>query len=356
MPNKALPTVKRVDLERRERETLSPLAAFSDATKGRAIKRPQDDYRTEYQRDRERILHCKSFRRLSHKTQVFLAPEGDHYRTRMTHTLEVAQIARSIARSLALNEDLTEAIALGHDLGHTPFGHTGEAALSEALRELALSDNSPELPMPKSYHHARQSLRVVEDLEYGGAGLNLCWETRDGILGHSGGHMPATLEGQIVRVADRIAYINHDIDDAVRAGVLCEADIPANFCKVLGVTAPARITTLVQDLIAASAREGRIVLSPGVEEAMLGLRAFLFENVYESDRAKSEEPKAKGLVKDLFFYYVSHSDEIPAEYRKVQAEKEGECVQAVVDFVAGMTDRYALRLYKELFIPASWQL
>jgi dGTPase len=353
MPNQAPTLIQRVDIERRERETLSPFAAFSDATRGREMKRPLDDYRTEFQRDRERILHCKSFRRLSHKTQVFLAPEGDHYRTRMTHTLEVAQIARSIARSLALNEDLTEAIALGHDLGHTPFGHTGESALDECLGELVATGSHP--GAPENYSHAKQSLRVVEQLEYDGKGLNLCWETRDGILGHSGAHQPATLEGQIVRTADRIAYINHDIDDAVRAGVLYEEDIPAGFCETLGYTAPERITTLVHDMIVSSAGKDSIQLSPRIEDAMLGLRSFLFANVYESDRAKTEEPKAKGLVRTLFFYYVSNPDEIPGEYYRAE-EDAGEYVQALVDFVAGMTDRYALRLYKELFVPSSWQL
>jgi len=364
MPNEAPQTaiqtpITRVDLERRERETLSPFSAFSDATRGRELPRPLDDYRTEFQRDRERILHCKSFRRLTHKTQVFLAAEGDHYRTRMTHTLEVAQIARSIARALALNEDLTEAIALGHDLGHTPFGHTGEAALDQCLRELAATGNYPDAP--RRYHHAQQSLRVVEHLEYEGRGLNLCWETRDGILGHSGAHKPATLEGQIVRIADRIAYINHDIDDAVRAGVLFEKDVPTAFCDVLGYSAPERITTLVHDMIASSANCDRISLSPAIEEAMLGLRAYLFANVYESDRAKSEEPKAKALVRALFYYYIEHYDEVPLEHRISLDGAEGECgpgarTQSCIDFVAGMTDRYALRLYKELFIPTSWKM
>ncbi|MCL2746665.1 MAG: deoxyguanosinetriphosphate triphosphohydrolase, partial [Coriobacteriia bacterium] len=329
---------------------------------GRERQRSLDDYRTEFQRDRERILHCKSFRRLSHKTQVFLAPEGDHYRTRMTHTLEVAQIARSIARTLALNEDLTEAIALGHDLGHTPFGHTGEAALDEVLSELAQSGRFPDAPA--RFNHAVQSLRVVEELEYEGVGLNLCQETRDGILGHSGKHMPMTLEGQIVRTADRIAYINHDIDDALRAGVLSEEDVPTDYCVVLGNNAPERITTLVQDMIEASAGKDHIELSPAVGEAMLGLRNFLFENVYLSPRAKAEEPKAKNLVKALFKYYIDNIDEVPVEYRYKQdktkrdtVEKsisEVEHVQSCIDFVAGMTDRYALRLYEDLFVPSSW--
>ena len=323
-------------------------------------KRPLDDYRTEFQRDRERILHCKAFRRLSHKTQVFLSPEGDHYRTRMTHTLEVAQIARSIARTLALNEDLTEAIALGHDLGHTPFGHTGESALDEVLCEMANADNDGQTPQylqaPRKFNHAQQSLRVIEELEYEGAGLNLCWETRDGILGHSGGHMPATLEGQIVRTADRIAYINHDIDDALRAGILLEADVPREYTDALGNSAPERITTLVQDMIGASAGKDRIALSPNIEAAMLGLRSFLFESVYLSPRAKAEEPKAKNIVKDLFRYYIENVDEVPLEYRQKKDGDSVEHVQSCIDLVAGMTDRYALRLYEELFVPASWHL
>jgi len=277
----------------------------------------------------------------------------------MTHTLEVAQIARSIARTLALNEDLTEAIALGHDLGHTPFGHTGEAALDEVLAELAQEKRFPGAPV--KFNHAKQSLRVVEELEYEGAGLNLCWETRDGILGHSGSHMPATLEGQIVRTADRIAYINHDIDDALRAGVLSEADVPTEFCAILGSNAPERITTLVQDMIETSAGKDCIELSPAVKEAMLGLRSFLFKNVYLSPRAKAEEPKAKNLVKALFIYYIDNLDEVPLEYRHRQSkaeqqDSEVEHIQSCIDFVAGMTDRYALRLYKDLFVPASWHL
>lgn len=278
----------------------------------------------------------------------------------MTHTLEVAQIARSIARTLSLNEDLTEAIALGHDLGHTPFGHTGESALDEVLQDLAKGAGFPDAP--HRFNHAKQSLRVVEKLEYEGAGLNLCWETRDGILGHSGKHMPATLEGQIVRTADRIAYINHDIDDALRAGVLQESDVPTKYCAILGNSAPERITTLVQDMIEASAGKDCIELSPTVEEAMLGLRNFLFKNVYLSPRAKAEEPKAKELVKMLFNYFIEHIDEVPQEYRYRQLRQEDgklqklevEHVQACVDFVAGMTDRYALRIYEDIFVPSSW--
>jgi len=279
----------------------------------------------------------------------------------MTHTLEVAQIARSIARALALNEDLTEAIALGHDLGHTPFGHTGEAALDEALQRMATlsrdEEARPNRPqIPRAFNHAQQSLRVVEELEYEGAGLNLCWETRDGILGHSGGHMPATLEGQIVRTADRIAYINHDIDDALRAGVLSEDDVPRQYTDILGDSAPERITTLVHDMINSSTNKDHIMLSPSIEDAMLGLRSFLFDKVYLSPRAKAEEPKAKNVVKALFSYHIDNLDEVPLEYRQKKDGEAVEHVQACIDFVAGMTDRYALRLYKDLFVPASWHL
>lgn len=343
----------REDIERRERETLSPYAALSCETKGREVPRPLDPYRTEYQRDRDRILHCKSFRRLSHKTQVFLAAEGDHYRTRLTHTLEVAQIARSVARTLRLNEDLTEAIALGHDLGHTPFGHTGEQALTDALRQLRERDPQKYGDIPLRYEHVDQSLRMVEKLEFDGKGLNLCWETRDGIHGHSGEHMPATLEGQIVRIADRVAYINHDIDDALRAHIIFEEQLPQEFVEVLGSNSPERITTLVRDLVDSSAGKDHIVMSVKVETAMLGLRKWMFENVYLSQDAKAEEPKAKALIEALFFYYLDHIDEVPAEYSNYS---DGNNVQAVIDFVAGMTDRYALKQYQKLFLPRSWRI
>lgn len=339
----------REDIEARERANLSPFAAFSDSSLGRQNPRPKDHYRTDFQRDRDRILHCKAFRRLSHKTQVFIAPEGDHYRTRLTHTLEVSQIARSIARTLWLNEDLTEAIALGHDLGHTPFGHTGEGALDKALREIA--GRYPDAPT--HYEHVDQSLRIVERLEYDGKGLNLTAETRDGIHGHSGAHVPRTLEGQIVRVADRIAYINHDIDDALRAGVLHESELPRDSCDVLGNNSPERITTLITDLVKHSLNQNSIQMSPEVERAMLDLRSFMFTNVYESPRAKAEEPKAGGLIRELFFYYLENSDEIPAQ--DVVAA-DGNKVQAIVDYVSGMTDRYATRQFEKIFIPKSWRL
>ena len=267
--------ITREDFEAGEHRRLSPRAAFADESAGRLRALPLDPYRTEFQRDRDRIIHCKAFRRLSHKTQVFLAPEGDHYRTRLTHTLEVSQISRSIARALGLNEDLTEAIALGHDLGHTPFGHTGESALDEALVRLHASH--PEAP--SGYRHNEQSLRIVDHLEYEGRGLNLTHEVRDGILGHSGSHIPETLEGRIVRISDRIAYVNHDIDDALRAGVLVEHELPSEPLSVLGPHHGARITTMVNDMIATSAATDEIRMSEPVWDAMMALRAYLFENV-----------------------------------------------------------------------------
>ncbi len=337
----------RQSAEAAEFERLSPRAAKSASSKGRDVEVSMDEYRTEFQRDRDRIIHCKAFRRLSHKTQVFLAPEGDHYRTRLTHTLEVAQISRSIARALRLNEDLTEAIALGHDLGHTPFGHIGETALDDRLREVA-----GQFPgAPAFYEHNRQSLRIVEHLEYDGKGLNLTWEVRDGILGHTGGHKPETLEGQIVRVADRIAYVNHDIDDAMRAGVLSESDLPPGPVAVLGRHHGVRITTMVTDMIENSADSPEIVMSEPVWDAMMELRSFLFDNVYLSDRAKAEEPRAYRVVQMIFEHFLAHPEELPAEHALAD---ETEHVQRVVDYVAGMTDRYAIREFERLFVPKKW--
>jgi len=315
----------REQVEAAELERLSERASKSALSRGRANPIEPDPYRTDFQRDRDRILHCKAFRRLSHKTQVFLAPEGDHYRTRLTHTLEVSQISRSIARALRLNEDLTEAIALGHDLGHTPFGHTGESALDDALREL--HGRYPHAP--ESYKHNVQSLRIVEKLEYDGKGLNLTWEVRDGILGHTGGHVPETLEGQIVRVADRIAYVNHDIDDALRAKVLDVADLPAAALAVLGPHHGARITTMVTDLIETSHGQGAIRMSPTVWDAMMELRAYLF----------------------VFEHFLTHAEDLPDEFSAAGGE---EPVQRVVDYVAGMTDRFAIREFERLFIPKKW--
>lgn len=340
--------ITRDGYEAAEHERLSSRAAFADQTIGRELPLPLDPYRTEFQRDRDRILHSKAFRRLSHKTQVFLAPEGDHYRTRLTHTLEVAQIARSIARALRLNEDLTEAIALGHDLGHTPFGHSGEEALNEVLGKIR--EQWPRAP--ERFLHNLQSLRIVEKLEYEGKGLNLTREVRDGILGHTGEFQPPTLEGQIVRIADRIAYVNHDIDDALRGGVLEESDLPAHAVAVLGTNHGARITTMVQSMIGQSVDAEEIRMAPEVWSAMMEMRDFLFDKVYLSDRAKAEEPKARGVVKKLFTHYLENPDDLPADERP---ESREELPQAVIDYVAGMTDRFAIRKFDELFVPNKWR-
>lgn len=339
----------RVLQENREREWLSPLAAFSADTKGRARHSEPDPLRTEYQRDRDRILHCKSFRRLSHKTQVFLAPQGDHYRTRLTHTLEVAQIARSVSRALKLNEDLTEAIALAHDLGHTPFGHTGEEALSECLARVKGLDIKQH---PRLYRHNDQSLRVVEVLEYDGRGLNLTWEVRDGITHHTGGERASTLEGRVVAIADRIAYVNHDIDDAIRGGVISEEDLPESTHRVLGTRHQDRIATLVNNLVDTSAKADDILLDDEIFAAMNELRAYLFENVYFSSVAKVEEPKSRNLVIALFDHFLANPHEIPPE---IHATSEGDPVQAVVDYIAGMTDRFAITTFERLFVPQNWR-
>jgi dGTPase len=330
------------ELEKREHSHLSPKAAFADQSKGRNIpeNEREGDVRTCFQRDTDRIVHCKSFRRLMHKTQVFLRPEGDHYRTRMTHTLEVARIARTVARALNLNEDLTEAIAMGHDLGHTPFGHAGEDALSECL-------GSP-------FYHNQQSLRVVDILENNGAGLNLTYEVRMGIVGHTGPHIPETLEGQIVRLADRIAYVNHDIDDAARAGILDAAQLPYIVSDTLGEGHSRRINTLVCDMIEASRDGDRIVLSAPVEEALLTLREFLFERVYRNPVAKGEESKAKDMLRRLFDYYFKHPEALPEDFQP-QLSFDG-MERTVCDYIAGMTDNYAVDKFHELFTPMGWQV
>ena len=339
--------VKREDRQAQEREMLSTDAAYSDETEGRAFSAEPDFLRTEYQRDRDKIVHAKSFRRLSHKTQVFLAAEGDHFRTRLTHTLEVAQIARTISRALGLNEDLAEAVALGHDLGHTPFGHTGEAALAESIaRCLGIPAGDPRVE--GLYRHNEQSLRVVETIENGGRGLNLTAEVRDGIVHHTGPVRAETMEGRIVAVADRIAYVNHDIDDAIRAGLLHEDDLPESTRNVLGGDHSSRIETLVTDMVATSARSGDILLSDAVWNAMGELRSFLFSAVYQSEPVMREARKAQNLIAALFDYFVSHPDAVPGEYRAICG---GDPVRAATDYVAGMTDRYAVRTYEELFVP-----
>ena len=341
--------IHREDQEERAHEALSPDASFADESEGRARSAEPDILRNDYQRDRDKILHTKSFRRLSHKTQVFLAAEGDHFRTRLTHTLEVAQIARTIARALGLNEDLTEAISLGHDLGHTPFGHTGEEALARSIaRHRGIDPASPEAEA--LYRHNEQSLRVVERIENGGKGLNLTPEVRDGILNHTGNLRAETLEGRIVGTADRIAYVNHDIDDAIRAGILSEGDLPDTTHAVLGPDHSSRIQTLVMDMVETSAAADDIRMSDSVWDAMMELRAFLFARVYTAPVVMAEVDKATRLVGALFDYYVAHTEEVPEEYRAIA---EGDDLRAVTDYVAGMTDRFAKNLFQQLFIPHS---
>ena len=300
----------------------------------------EEDVRTCYQRDIDRIVHSKAFRRLMHKTQVFLRPEGDHYRTRMTHTLEVARIARTIARGLRLNEDLAEAIAMGHDLGHTPFGHAGEVALTQA--------------MGKPFRHNEQSLRVVDILEKDGEGLNLTHEVRLGILGHTGEYIPETLEGQIVRRSDQIAYVNHDIDDAMRAGILTEDDIPDSVSHVLGTNHRDRINALVCDIIMTSREAGTLQMTPRVEQALAELRGFMFQRVYRNPVAKGEESKARDMLQRLYDYYIRHPEALPADFLP-QLSFDG-MERTVCDYIAGMTDKYAVDKYSELFIPLGWRV
>ncbi len=328
----------REELEKREEKDLSPLACLSARSRGR--QRPEEPcpVRTCFQRDTDRIVHCKAFRRLKHKTQVFLQPQGDHYRTRMTHTLEVARVARTIARGLGLNEDLVEAAALGHDLGHTPFGHAGERLLNEIV--------------PGGFRHYEQSLRVADRLENEGEGLNLTYEVRRGILCHSGGEQAETLEGRVVRIADKIAYLSADIDDALRGGVIYPLDIPAEVGQELGVSHSQRLNTLITDIIETSRGKGDILQSPGKKEAMALLREFMFRSVYLNPIAKGEEGKAQEMIRQLFAYYLCHLDELPEEFRDIR-EVEGK-ERAVCDYIAGMTDAYAVERYQELFIPKAW--
>ena len=332
----------REELERLEHEHLDKRAAFADESRGRLHpEEPRvEDVRTVFQRDTDKIVHSKAFRRLMHKTQVFLNPEGDHYRTRMTHTIEVSRIARTIAKALNLNEDLAEAIAMGHDLGHTPFGHAGEVALTEATGQ--------------PFRHNEQSLRVVDILENGGEGLNLTYEVRMGILGHTGDRIPETLEGQIVRWADRYAYVNHDIDDAVRAGILENADIPRSIARVLGNSHSQRINSLVCDTITTSREAGSICLSPQVEKALNDLREFMFQNVYRNPVAKGQEVKARGMLKRMYDYYYNHPEALPDDFQP-QLSFDG-MERTVCDYIAGMTDNYAVDKYTELFIPSGWQV
>ena len=326
-------------IEEIESATLSERAVLAAHTKGREREEEPHPLRTAFQRDRDRIVHAKAFRRLKHKTQVFIAPEGDHYRVRLTHTLEVGQIARTAARALGLNEDLTEAVALGHDLGHTPFGHLGEQALSPFLG--------------RPFRHNEQSLRVVDHLEDEGRGLNLTWEVRDGVVNHTWSMpQPSTLEGQVVRFADRIAYVNHDIDDAIRAGVLDASELPSSAVDRLGRRHADRIDTLVNDLVSASEGAPEIRLRDDVASALDQLRDFLFDHVYLREGQAQEQQKAIGLVRALFSHYLDHPEDVPEEYHHAP----GDLPTRVADYIAGMTDRYALRAYEQLFLPRGWLL
>lgn len=332
----------REEFEKREHDIFSPYAAFSDQSRGRDREEEPCDLRSAYQRDRDRILHSKAFRRLKGKTQVFLAPEGDHYRTRLTHTLEVSQNARTIAKALRLNEDLTEAIALGHDLGHTPFGHAGERELNKICSD--------------GFDHQRQSVRVVEKIEKNGEGLNLTKEVRDGILNHSTSGNPMTLEGKIVRLCDKIAYINSDIDDAIRGKIICETDLPESCVRVLGGTLRERLNTLIHDIIIHSTNQNDIIMSDEKYEALYNLRKYMFANVYINSAAKAEERKAEQMIGQLFVYYMNHMDELPDEYTRMIWE-QGETVERTVcDYIAGMTDRYAVATYQSLMIPNAWRV
>ena len=330
----------REQTEQREREILSPCACQSAQSKGRRIPVEPCPVRTCFQRDIDRIVHSKAFRRLKHKTQVFLEPEGDHYRTRMTHTIEVSRIARTIARGLNLNEDLAEAAAYGHDLGHTPFGHAGERILNEI--------------MPGGFAHNEQSLRVVDRLEKDGEGLNLTYEVRRGILCHTGPDRAETLEGQILRLADKIAYINHDIDDAIRGKIIYPMDIPLSVSRVLGFTHSERINTLTVDIMTQSDGKNEILQSPACRDAMHELREFMFEYVYRNPVAKGEEGKAQDMLYRLFDAYVKDPDKLPPEYQAIRVEEGVE--RAVCDYISGMTDKYAVEQFGELFIPKSWSV
>jgi len=325
-----------------EEQMLSPQASFSSRSKGRQREEKDCEIRTCYQRDIDKIIHSKTFRRLKHKTQVFLSPEGDHYRTRLTHTLEVSRISRTIARGLRLNEDLAEAISLGHDLGHTAFGHAGERALDEIMANEG------------GFKHNEQSLRIVEKIEQNGNGLNLTYETRDGILCHTGDKKSETPEGMVVRVADRIAYVNHDLDDALRAGILRETDVPEEILCALGSTNGERLNTLILDLIKESEKNGEINFSPPVAFIFETFREFMYKNVYLNMKAKSEENKVSGIVNEIFRFYYRTPDELPDEYQRISIQ-DG-LKRAVSDYISGMTDKYAVHIYEKLFIPEAWQV
>ncbi len=328
-------------IEQMEKETLSPYATLSQNSKGRKIEEPQCDIRPLFQRDRDRILHSKAFRRLKNKTQVFLTPQGDHYRTRLSHTLEVSQNARTIAKALRLNEDLVEAIALGHDLGHTPFGHAGEAQLDELCSS--------------GFVHSDQSVRIVEKLEKSGQGLNLTWEVVDGIRNHQTEGEPSTPEGQIVRLSDKIAYVNSDIDDAIRAQILTEEDIPLQIRKTLGMTSAIRLDTLIHDVIMSSKDSPVIKMSQDIEGAMKELRDYLFAHVYKDSVAKTEEIKAKRMIKELYLYYDNHIDELPLRFKNMIVDGE-DADRVICDYISGMTDQYCITKFNEYFMPRAWQV
>ncbi|MBR1702141.1 MAG: deoxyguanosinetriphosphate triphosphohydrolase [Lachnospiraceae bacterium] len=327
--------------EQWEEDYLSPFAAKSKNSKGRARQEAECDIRPVFQRDRDRIIHCKAFRRLKDKTQVFLSPEGDHYRTRLTHTLEVSQNARTIAKALRLNEELVEAIALGHDLGHTPFGHAGERALNRVC--------------PLGFEHSEQSVRTVERLEKDGRGLNLTYEVIDGIRNHQTSGRPHTLEGKVVRLSDKIAYIHHDMDDAVRAGILTEMDVPQEIRDVLGSRPGDRLDCLIHDIITNSTDKNDIVMSERVEKAMQGIRRFMFENVYTNPLAKGEEVKAENLMETLYHHFMKNSDDMPEEFLNLLSEGEPK-ERVVCDYLGAMTDRFAIALYNDIYVPKSWQI
>lgn len=331
----------RENLEQMERTFLSQYATLSENSKGRQHKEAQCDIRPVFQRDRDRIIHSKAFRRLKNKTQVFIEPKGDHYRTRLSHTLEVSQNARTIAKALRLNEELVEAIALGHDLGHTPFGHSGEEVLNRLCEG--------------GFRHNEQSIRIVEKLEKDGEGLNLTYEVLDGILNHQTSRMPYTLEGKVVRLSDKIAYIHHDIDDAIRAQILTEEDIPLEIRKVLGETSNERLDKLIHNIIINSKDKNDIVMELHVEKAMKDLRAFMFKNVYTNPKAKGEESKAKDLLEKLFYFYMQNKEKLPAQYQKMLENNE-RADRVVCDYIAGMTDQYAIEKFQDYFIPRAWSV
>ena len=329
----------REHVEQWEKIYLSPYATLSMNSKGRDREEEPCDIRPVFQRDRDRIIHSKSFRRLKDKTQVFLSPEGDHYRTRLTHTLEVSQNARTIAKALQLNEELVEAIALGHDLGHTPFGHAGERALNEIC--------------PYGFHHNEQSVRTVDILEKNGAGLNLTWEVRDGIENHQTENMPSTLEGKVVRFSDKIAYTYHDMDDAIRAGILKQSDVPREIGEIVGYTPRERLNKFIHDIVTQSKGTNDVRMSEEIERAMRDLRSFMFDKVYSNPIAKGEEEKAVSLIKTLYEYYMNHTDELPKFF--VELGLRGEPRELVVcDYISSMTDRFAISLYNELYVPKFW--